>query len=633
MPLVSVAMPVYNTPDIKALEKSVYSVLNQDFGDFEFIICDDCSDKYIPDFLKSVSDPRIVLITNEKNIGLAASLNRCIEIAKGKYIMRQDDDDYSEPARFRKQVEFLENNPDISAAGSNISLFDDSGKWGALRYPEKPDKKDFLFMVPFMHGALAFRKDKLVEAGCYLSSKMTRRTQDYELLMRMYSLGYAGYNLQEELYSYREDISAQRRRKYIYKIDEFKTRLRGFKSLRLMPAGFVYALKPLVVGLIPHRLLNFLKDVFLGRKNFKTAESKKILYIASAASHIINFHNAYLKELRETGFAVHAAVGGGIAGAGEINADKIFELGFEKNKSLLKNIRVAYKLRKIIKRERYSIISAHATLAGIAGRLAAFFDKKAKVIQTCHGYLFRDDKSLKSRLMILTEKFLSRKTDLLFVMNGEDYETAKKYKLCANIKYINGMGLIPPERYTGPDIKKKYDIPENKKYLLCVGEFSKRKNQKDIINAVKMVKNIRDLHVIFLGGGALFEECKNLCESQKISESVTFCGNVQKTAEFYIIADCVVSASISEGLPFNILEALWFNKPVIASDIKGHKELIKDNFNGYLFGCGDCEKLAEAIEKIADTKNYNSLKNNAYLDEKYLYENVKAKILEEYGNC
>jgi len=625
-------MPVYNTPDIKALERSVYSVLNQDFGDFEFIICDDCSNEYIPDFLKSLSDPRIILLTNEKNIGLAASLNKCIEIAKGKYILRQDDDDFSEPDRFRKQVEFLENNPDTAAAGSNVSLFDDSGKWGVLRYPEKPGKKDFLFMIPFMHGALAFRKDKLVASGCYLSSKTTRRTQDYELLMRMYSLGYTGYNIQEELYGFREDMSAHKRRKYIYRIDEFKTRLRGFKSLGLMPAGFIYAVKPLAVGLIPYRPLNFLKDVFLKRKKIKT-DSKKILYIASAASHIINFHSGYLKELREMGFEVHAAAGGDISGAGEINADKIFELDFEKNKNLLKNIFAVYKLRKIIRRERYTILSAHATLAGIAGRLAALFYKKSRFIQTCHGYLFADDGSLKSKLMILTEKLLSHRTDLLFVMNIEDYGIAKKYKLSKNIKYIDGMGLIPPERYSGPDILKKYNIPENKKYLLCVGEFSKRKSQRDIINALKLIKDIKDLHVIFLGGGVLLEECRNLCGMQKILGSVTFCGNVKETAAFYEIAYCVVSASKSEGLPFNILEALWFNKPVIASDVKGHKDLIKDNFNGYLFGYGDCGKLAAAIEKIADGVNCNNLKSNAYLDEKYFYRNVKAKILEEYRDC
>jgi hypothetical protein len=82
----------------------------------------------------------------------------------------------------------------------------------------------------------------------------------------MYSLGYSGYNLQEKLYSFREDTNAHKRRKYRYKVDEFRIRLRGFKSLGLMPVGLAYAVKPLIVGLIPYRFLNFLKDVHYGRR-------------------------------------------------------------------------------------------------------------------------------------------------------------------------------------------------------------------------------------------------------------------------------------------------------------------------------------------------------------------------------
>jgi len=258
-------MAVYNT-DISSLEKSVNSVLNQSFKDFEFIICDDCSDKYISDFLSKLSDSRVNIISNEKNLGLAASLNNCIAASSAEYIFRHDDDDFSEPERFMKQLDFLDKHPEISVVGSNISLFDTSGKWGVLRYPEKPDRKDFLFMMPFMHGALAFRKASLLGAGCYLSSKITRRTEDYELLMRMYSFGFTGYNLQEELYNFREDIIALKRRKYRYRIDEFRTRLRGFKVLGLMPLGLIYAVKPLIVGLMPYRLLNFLKDIYWGRR-------------------------------------------------------------------------------------------------------------------------------------------------------------------------------------------------------------------------------------------------------------------------------------------------------------------------------------------------------------------------------
>lgn len=271
MPEISVIMGVYNTRDIKSLEKSIDSVLTQTFGNFELIICDDCSDRnYIKDFLREVSkrDGRIKVIENSENMGLAASLNHCIEKSDpvSKYIFRQDDDDLSEPDRFRAQYNFLENNPDISIVGSNISLYGENGKWGNLKYPERPQKQDFLFAVPFMHGAIAFRKNDLLKSGCYLSVKETKRTEDYELLMRMYSLGYTGCNLQEELYSFREDISAHKRRKYKYRIDEAKIRYRGFKMMNMLPKGFLYIIKPLIVGLMPYHLLNIMKDMYYGRR-------------------------------------------------------------------------------------------------------------------------------------------------------------------------------------------------------------------------------------------------------------------------------------------------------------------------------------------------------------------------------
>ena len=268
MPEISIIMGVYNTKNLNMLENSIDSILQQSFEDFEFIICDDGSEKNIVDFLKQVAekDKRIIILENEKNIGLAGTLNRCIEISRGRYIFRQDDDDFSEPDRLKHQYEYLEKHSDISILGSNISLYDDTGKWGKLKYPHEPKKEDFLFMVPFMHGALAFRKESLVSAGSYLSSKETKRTEDYELLMRMYSLGFKGCNLQDELYNFREDIFAQKRRKYRYKIDEARIRYRGFKMLNMLPKGIPYIIKPLIVGIIPYTLLNLMKDIYYKRK-------------------------------------------------------------------------------------------------------------------------------------------------------------------------------------------------------------------------------------------------------------------------------------------------------------------------------------------------------------------------------
>ena len=113
-PLISVVMSVYNGE--KYLKRSIDSILNQTFKDFEFIIINDGSTDKSLEIIKSYDDDRIVLIDQE-NKGLTKSLNIGIKTASGKYIARQDADDVSLPDRLKKQVDFLEVREDVVLLG------------------------------------------------------------------------------------------------------------------------------------------------------------------------------------------------------------------------------------------------------------------------------------------------------------------------------------------------------------------------------------------------------------------------------------------------------------------------------------------------------------------------------------
>ena len=123
-PCISVIMGVYNCPSERMLTRAVQSILDQTFRDFEFLICDDGSQNETYQWLEKLAakDERIVLLRNRRNMSLAYSLNRCIEHANGLYIARQDADDYSEPTRFAKQIDYLNNHPSVSLVGSNCNL-------------------------------------------------------------------------------------------------------------------------------------------------------------------------------------------------------------------------------------------------------------------------------------------------------------------------------------------------------------------------------------------------------------------------------------------------------------------------------------------------------------------------------
>ena len=261
MPTLSVIIGAYNATKSSNFEKSIKSVLNQTFSDFELIICDDGSTdntyEILADFAST--DNRIKLLKNLKNEGLAATLNKCLAVATGTYIARHDCDDYSESERFAKQIDYLHTHPDVDILGTAVYLFDERDTYGVEFFPEKVTNRDFLFSSPYKHGSVMFRREALVRVGGYRVAKETRRTEDYDLFMRM-QVSCKGENLTEPLYRFCEDSATKKRRKYRYRIDEAKVRAKGFRELELMPRAFLYVIKPLIVGLIPGRLLFYVRN-------------------------------------------------------------------------------------------------------------------------------------------------------------------------------------------------------------------------------------------------------------------------------------------------------------------------------------------------------------------------------------
>lgn len=359
----------------------------------------------------------------------------------------------------------------------------------------------------------------------------------------------------------------------------------------------------------------------------------KILFTASRASHIINFHSAYIQKLRRQGHIIEAVSEGTIP---EGLVDKSYDFTFRKKIYSPRNFYTIQKISKLIDESNYDIIISNTTLASIITRLAIPISKKKRPyhIYICHGYLFKDDNSKKSQLYRTIEKCTSSKVDLLLTMNHEDYALAKKYGLCRNIHHINGMGLNS-EKFPHLDSESinefRAGIGANKDdfIFLCVGEFSERKNQRLIINAFsELLKSVPNALLIFAGTGELLDEAKKLAEYKEISHRIRFLGQVFDTNILYRSSQAVVSASRSEGLPFNIMESLECAKPVIASNVKGHSDLITDGINGFLFRDNDSESLLEKMTLITDNRVYASFDGNIFLDDKYKSESASESLLK-----
>lgn len=252
MPKISILMGIYNCA--KTLPQAINSILRQTVNDWELILCDDGSADdtlaVAQTYAQAHSD-RIVLLQNPKNLGLNATLNRCLSVARGEFIARMDGDDICSPERFAEELAVLESEPEIAIVSTDMLFFDESGVWGTVQYPEYPQPSDFLSGTPFCHAPCMVRKVAYDTVGGYSVDKKLLRVEDYHLWLKMYQAGYRGKNIHKPLYSMRDDRNANSRRKFRFRINEAYVRTLVVKNLGLPISSYIFALRPILVGLLP----------------------------------------------------------------------------------------------------------------------------------------------------------------------------------------------------------------------------------------------------------------------------------------------------------------------------------------------------------------------------------------------
>ncbi len=204
--MLSIVMSVYNGE--KTLGRAIESILRQTYDNFEFIIIDDCSKdktlKILHDYQKK--DSRIKVLRNKKNLGIAASLNKGIMESKGEWIIRMDDDDKSLPDRLKKQINFIQENPDIDIFGGKAIFQDINGgeiknfspDWSPV--DESKMEEQFYKISPLIHPTVCMRKQKIIDIGMY--NKYFSGAEDYELWVRAWENGLNIKNMNEPLIRY-----------------------------------------------------------------------------------------------------------------------------------------------------------------------------------------------------------------------------------------------------------------------------------------------------------------------------------------------------------------------------------------------------------------------------------------------
>lgn len=260
---ISVLMGIYNCAS--TLPEALDSLYAQTYQNFKLILCDDGSTDDTYKVAQSYAEryDNIILLQNRENIKLAATLNRCLEVADTEYVARMDGDDISLPSRFEKQINFLDTHPEYAVVSSPMIYFDETGDWGRGKAIATPDKNSFKHGAPHTHAPSMTRTAVMKEVGGYTATKRTVRVEDYYLWYKIYKAGYKGYNLQEPLYKMRDDRNAMGRRTVQTRINGFVVKRKAMKEFGVS-FSTLRALPNLIKIIIPSGLMRLLRKKRMG---------------------------------------------------------------------------------------------------------------------------------------------------------------------------------------------------------------------------------------------------------------------------------------------------------------------------------------------------------------------------------
>lgn len=344
---------------------------------------------------------------------------------------------------------------------------------------------------------------------------------------------------------------------------------------------------------------------------------KKVLFTATVDSHILQFHLPFLKLFKENGYEVHVATNGNE----EIPyCDVKHVVSFERSPININNLKAIRQLRKIINEEKFDIIHTHTPMGSVVTRLAAKKARKkyhTRVIYTAHGLHFFKGASAKNWLIFYpVEKYLSKYTDTLILINQEDYDLCKrKFKKCKDIQYVPGVG-IDEEKFNFAmsekekhDLRKSVGVKDDDFVMIFVARMDKNKNQGMLINCTrKLVEKHPEVKLLLVGPDERNGYYQKMVSDQNLDNNVKFLGFRKDIPQLMKISDIALSSSLREGLPVNIMEAFASGLPVVANDCRGARDLIEDSKNGYVVD--NEENMISKIELLLDSKVRRNISNN-----------------------
>ena len=364
---------------------------------------------------------------------------------------------------------------------------------------------------------------------------------------------------------------------------------------------------------------------------------KKVLYVTTVSRTINAFLIPHINMLLDNGYEVHCAcsIDKPVDKELQRRGVKIFEVPFSRNPLGIGNIKAFIKLEELQRINDYDIVHVHTPIAAIYGRLLKLNFPSLRIIYTAHGYHFlKGGSKLGWILYYPIEKIMAKFTDVTININKEDYEITKEKLKPKKCYLLNGVGLDLDKykKLSSKEIqekRKEFGLNDKDFVVLMIAEINKNKNHIQLINAMDILKDkYPNIKVLCIGDGTLKESLEKQIILRNLQNNIFMLGYRLDVNKLINTSDIGILLSRREGLPRNIMEFMACGRKVIATDIRGCRDLICDETIGTLVNVDDYESTAKAIEKyyILNDKSFEVSEEI----KKYDIESINSELLKIY---